>query len=213
MSTTSNRIINIYKSRRVLLDQLLVREYNVDDYSSFNINEIDAMYNNSQLDMLIKHEKEDKKVYVKYYFSPKQTVKQIRPPVLDDIIEDLYNIEDVLTKKDTLVVVIDDEPNDTILAKVKYLFDHDGIFVIIHNIQRLQTNILDHVLVPDMIISNESETKEFMKEYSIKDKSQLPEISRFDPHALVMGLRPGQICKIKRSSVTALTTNYYRVCV
>ena len=47
----------------------------------------------------------------------------------------------------------------------------------------------------------------------IKDKSQLPEISRFDPQALVIGLRPGDICLIERSSVTAMKTNYYRVCV
>ena len=47
----------------------------------------------------------------------------------------------------------------------------------------------------------------------IKDKSQLPEISRFDPHALVVGVRPGNICLIQRSSLTALKTNYYRVCV
>jgi DNA-directed RNA polymerase subunit H (RpoH/RPB5) len=41
----------------------------------------------------------------------------------------------------------------------------------------------------------------------------LPEISRFDPQALVVGLRPGDICKIDRSSVTALNTNYYRICI
>jgi DNA-directed RNA polymerase subunit H (RpoH/RPB5) len=213
MSSTSSRIISIYKSRNVLLEQLDFREYNVKDYSTFSINEIDAMYNNSQLDMLIKHNTNDTKVYVKYYFSPKQIVKQIRPAALDDIIEDLYNVDDILTKKDTLIVIIDDEPNDTILAKVKYLYDHDGIFVIVHNIQRLQTNILNHVLVPPITVLNDTQTTEFMKTYNIKDKLQLPEISRFDPQALVVGVRPGEICKIARSSITAMMTDYYRVCV
>jgi len=213
MSSTSNRIISIYKSRNVLLEQLDFRDYNVSDYSSFSINEIDAMYNNSQLDMLVKHKTDGTKVYVKYYFSPKQTVKQIRPAALDDIIEDLYSVEDILTKKDTLVVIIDDEPNDTILAKLKYLYDHDGIFVIVHNIRRLQSNILNHVLVPIMTVLTDAETSDFMKMYNIKEKWQLPEISRFDPQALVVGVRPGQICKIVRSSVTAMTSDYYRVCV
>jgi DNA-directed RNA polymerase subunit H (RpoH/RPB5) len=112
-----------------------------------------------------------------------------------------------------LIVIIDDEPNDTILAKVKYLYDHDGIFVIVHNIQRLQTNILNHVLVPPMTVLNDTQTTEFMKTYNIKDKLQLPEISRFDPQALVVGVRPGEICKIARSSITAMMTDYYRVCV
>jgi len=112
-----------------------------------------------------------------------------------------------------LVVVIDDEPNDTILTRLKYLYDHDGIFVVIHNIKRLQFNILMHQLVPLMEILSEKEESEFMTKHQIKDKSQLPEISRFDPHALVVGVRPGNICRIERTSATSLTNDYYRVCV
>jgi DNA-directed RNA polymerase subunit H (RpoH/RPB5) len=139
----------------------------------------------------------------------------MKPQTLDDVIEDLYTIEQVLTKRDTLVVIIDDEPNDTILAKVKYLYERDGIFVIIHNIQRLQTNILKHFMVPNMtVLESEEQIKQFKDKHYIKDeKIQLPEISRFDPQALVVGLRPGDICKIDRSSVTALNTNYYRICI
>ena len=53
MSSNSSRIISIYKSRSVLLEQLQTRGYNVDNYLSFSINEIDAMLANSQLDMLL----------------------------------------------------------------------------------------------------------------------------------------------------------------
>lgn len=213
MSTISSRIISIYKSRTTLLSQLQKQGYNVDDYSSFTINEIDSMLSNSQLDMLINHSDKDTKIYIKYYFTLKQTTKQIKKEVLDNIIEDLFTIDEVLTKKDTLMVIIDDEPNDTILTKLKYLYNHDGIFVIIHNIHRLQYNILDHTLVPYMRVLDAIEEVEFMKTKQIRDKSQLPEISRFDPQALVIGLRPGDICLIERASITALKTNYYRVCV
>ena len=190
-----------------------MQEYNVDDYLGFSINEIDAMLTNSQLDMLITHKTDDRKVYIKYYFTNKQTTRQIKPQVLDDIIEDLYSIEEILTPKDTLIIIIDDEPNDTILAKMKYLYDHDGIFVVLHNIQRLQFNILKHVLVPTVNVLNEGETEEMKKKYSLKSLSQLPEISRFDPQALVIGLRPGQVCRIQRKSITALEYEYFRVCV
>ena len=213
MSTISSRIISIYKSRTTLLAQLQKQGYNVDDYSSFTINEIDSMLSNSQLDMLINHSDKGTKIYIKYYFTLKQTTKQIKKEVLDNIIEDLFTIDEVLTKKDTLMVIIDDEPNDTILTKMKYLYNHDGIFVIIHNIHRLQYNILDHTLVPYMRVLDAIEEVEFMKTKQIRDKSQLPEISRFDPQALVIGLRPGDICLIERASITALKTNYYRVCV
>lgn len=119
-----------------------------------------------------------------------------------------------MTKEDTLIVVIDDEPNDTILARMRYLYDRDGIFVIIHNIKRLQFNILKHELVPSMRVLTEKETQDFQRKYNLKDLTKdLPEISRFDPQALAVGVRPGQVCKIGRDSATALYYEYYRVCV
>ena len=211
--TTSARIISINKSRNTILELLDMQDYNVDDYLGFSINEVDAMLANSQLDMLITHKENGKKVYVKYYFTTKQTTRQIKPQTLDDIIEDLYTIEDILTKNDSLIIIIDDEPNDTILNKMRYLYDHDGIFVVIHNIKRLQFNILNHALVPKVEILDESATNEMMKKYNLKDKTQIPEISRFDPQALAICLRPGQICEFNRESVTALDYKYYRVCV
>ena len=213
MSTVTNRITSIYKSRNTILELLDSQDYGVDDYLGFSINEIDAMLTNSQLDMLVNHKTDGRKAYIKYYFTNKQTTKQIKPQVLDDIIEDLYSIEEILTPKDTLIIIIDDEPNDTILAKMKYLYDHDGIFVVIHNIQRLQFNILKHVLVPDVNILTDTETEDLKKKYSLKTVAQLPEISRFDPQALVIGLRPGQVCRIQRKSITALEYDYFRVCV
>ena len=136
MSTISSRIMSIFKSRSTILQQLQKQGYDVDDYLNFSMNEIDSMLSNSQLDMLITNEELDSKIYIKYHFNLKQSTKQIKKEVLDNIIEDLFVIEEVLTKKDTLIVIIDDEPNDSILSRIKYLYDHDGIFVIIHNIKR-----------------------------------------------------------------------------
>jgi hypothetical protein len=208
MTTTSNRILSIFKSRTTLLELLEYQDYNIDEYKGFSINEIDAMYSNDQLDMLLTNESANK-TYVKYYL----TNKQIKPQTLDDIIEDLYSIENILTKKDTLIIVIDDEPNDTIITKIKYLYDHDGIFVVIHNIKRLQFNILNHRLVPECTILDENEIEELKIKYNIKDLKQLPEISRFDPQALVMCMRPGNVCKFERDSSTAMKYNYYRICI
>lgn len=209
MSTTSNRILTIYKSRNTIIELLDHQDYDTSEYEGFSINEIDAMVSNSQLDMMLTNPKNQRKVYVKYYL----TAKQIRPPNLDEIIEDLFVIENVLTKDDTLIIIIEDEPNDTIITKLKYLYDHDGIFVVIHNIHRLQFNILNHKLVPECIILDDTEIDGLMKKHNIKDLRQLPEISRFDPQALAICLRPGKVCLFKRESVTAMFNDYYRVCV
>jgi DNA-directed RNA polymerase subunit H (RpoH/RPB5) len=208
--SSSNKILQVYKSRKNILDILETYQgFAVSDYAEFSINEIDAMYTNNQLDMLLTHKTDKKKTYIKYYL----TAKQIRPQNLDNIIDDLFYVENVLTKDDTLIIIIEDEPNDTIITKMEYLYNHDGIFVVIHNIRRLQFNILEHELVPQMTILSDEETKDAVKQYNLTSVKQLPEIDRFDPVALALSMRPDQVGKIVRSSITALKTVMYRVCI
>ena len=212
---SSNKVLRIYKSRKTMLDLLeTYQNYDVSDYNDFSINEIDAMLSNEQLDMLVQRKSEDsvlkpQKTYIKYYLQS----KQIRPQTLDDIIEDLYLVENILTKDDTLIIIIDDEPNDTIIAKLNYLYNTSGIFIVIHNIKRLQFNILEHKLVPNMSILSKKEVEELMQKYNLKSVNQLPEIGRFDPQALALSMRPGDVCQINRDSVTSIEYDYYRVCV
>jgi DNA-directed RNA polymerase subunit H (RpoH/RPB5) len=212
---SSNKVLRIYKSRKTMLDLLeTYQNYDVSDYNDFSINEIDAMLSNEQLDMLVQRKSEDsvlkpQKTYIKYYLQS----KQIRPQTLDDIIEDLYLVENILTKDDTLIIIIDDEPNDTIIAKLNYLYNTSGIFIVIHNIKRLQFNILEHKLVPNMSILSKKEVEELMQKFNLKSVNQLPEIGRFDPQALALSMRPGDVCQINRDSVTSIEYDYYRVCV
>ena len=208
-STTNSRILKLFKSRNTLIEQLEELQYDVSEHMDFSINEIDAMNNNTQLDFTLKHNKNESKIHVKYYL----TSKQINRANLDNIIEDVYHIDNTLTKNDTLVLIIEDEPNETTINKIKYLYNREGIFVVIHNINRLQYNLLNHTLVPKCTILGNSEIDELKQKYNIMDTNQLPEISRFDPQALAMCMRPGQVCKFERESATALFYDYYRICV
>jgi DNA-directed RNA polymerase subunit H (RpoH/RPB5) len=214
MSLSSSQLISIYKSRITIIELLKTQKYDVSEYESFSINEIDSMIDTQQLDMLVSKTTNDRdeKTYVKYYLE----TKQLRPNVLDDIIEDLFTGDSntTLTKNDTLIIIIDNEPNDSIIAKIEYLYEKDGIFVVIHNIKRLQFNVLKHYLVPPMRILSNEEAEKIKMEYNITKPNQISEISRiYDPQARAICIRPGQICEIERSSVTALTYKYYRICV
>ena len=211
--STNNRILTIYNSRKNILELLERRGFDTNEYGGFSINEIYAMVANSQLDMLLSDDTTKRKVYVKYYFTDKQSSRQIRPNTLNDIVEELYYIESVLEKPDTLVIIIDDEPNDSIKERIRYLFDHDGIFVILHNIKRLQFNLLEHSLVPKVNVLAEEERLALFRKVNIQTGLQLPEIDRFDPMALALCMRPGQVCRIVRTSPTALEHFYYRICV
>ena len=141
---------------------------------------------------------------------------------INDVIEELFEIEGIMTKKDTLVVITNDEPNDTLITKLCHLYDNRGIFVVVHNIARLQRNILKHTLVPKhTIVFDEiwqpeevmSDLEKIKRQFNLKNLNQLPEISRFDPVALLIELRPGQVCKIERHSITSVDSVYYRICV
>jgi len=152
--------------------------------------------------------KRKNKIYIRYYLG-----KTIRPSNLQEMIDDLFNLEEILKKDDTLFIIIKDEINETLTNELKHIWESDGIFIVIENIKRLQFNILDHELVPKHTIVSESEVVNVMKKYNITDKIQFPDISRFDPVARAIGLRPSQLCHIVRPSKTAIEADYYRICI
>ena len=203
----NNKIISVHKSRNILLKILNGRGFITNDYDGFSINEIHSMYTNKQLDLLVHNPTIDKKVYIKYYLE-----KTIRPTNIYDMIEDLFNIDAILRKKDDFIIIIKDEPNDTLQKLQRSIYEHDNIFITIINIDRLQFNIQEHCLVPKHRILTESETKEFKQKYNITDDRNIPDISRFEPISQVLGIRPGEIFEIERSSKTAITSKYYRIC-
>lgn len=210
--TSHNKILQIYNSRKNILDILgNTLKYNVTEYEGFNINEVDAMLASEQLDMLIQKEDKDynvSKIYVNYFLKGNLTDSSLRP-----IVEDLFQLSDTLSTKDTLVIVYDGEPTDSLQTHLDHLFKKEKIFVVVISIKRLQFNLLDHFLVPPMRILTEFEREDLFKQYNISSTSQMPEISRYDPQALVMCLRPGQVCEVLRKSPTSINSSYYRICV
>ena len=208
-------ISHTYNCRGVVLELMKKQGYNVNDYSNFSINEVNSMKLNNQLDMLLEtnddnvtDETPKKKIYIRFYLASRPAPKNIQ-----EMIDDLFILTETLKKTDTLFIIIKDDPNETLVNDLKHIWESEGIFIVIESIKRLQFNILDHVLVPPHRVLMESEVKQVMTKYNITDKVQFPDISRFDPVARVIGLRPGQVCNIIRSSKTAIETNYYRVCV
>jgi len=203
----SGQIVQIFKSRKNILDILESRGYDIGNYEGASINEVHTMFQSKQLDMLLTKEDNKKKVYIKYHLG-----KTLRHNNIYDYIDDLFNLEEVLTKKDDLIIIIKDESNDSINKILNNIWEQDGIFVTVINIKRLQFNILKHTLVPKHTVLSKEDEEKVKTRYNITDNSQLPDISRFSPVAQVIGLRPGEICKIVRPSRTAITTDFYRIC-
>ena len=211
---SSSLIDSVYKSRKIILELMKKQGYNVEDYTNFSISEVNAMYQNKQLDMLLEQVEENtetnrkRKIYIRYYLAKKIADKNIQ-----EMIDDLFNLEEILTKDDTLMIITKDDLNETLTNVLKHIWEQDSILIVIQNIKRLQFNLLDHVLVPSHRILSIEEVKKVKLRYNITDHAQFPDISRFDPVAQIIGIRPGQVCEIIRPSKTAITGLYYRTCV
>ena len=213
-SQNSSAIIStVYTSRNNILDLMGKQGYNIEDYANFSVNEVNSMKQNNQLDMLLEKKEEDpvtklkNKIYIRYYLG-----KTIRPSNLQEMIDDLFNIEEILTKSDTLFIIVKDEVNETLLNTLKHIWEHDHIFIVIQNLKRLQFNIMKHKLVPPHRVLSPAETLQVKTKYNIMNDNQFPDISRFDPVSQAIGIRPGQVCEILRPSKTAITAPYYRIC-
>lgn len=208
---SSGTISTLFKSRNTLLDLLEKQGFDISDYTDYGVNEIQTMYTNNQLDMLLSSTKDvrpAKKVYVKYHLA-----KTLRRENINNILDDLYNLEQVLQKSDMLIIVMKQEVNDTLIHILNEIWEKEQIFIVIHTLDRLQFNILEHQYVPEHIVLSDVEKEAVEKKYNITDSKQMPSISRYDPVSLAIGLRPGQVCKIIRPSKTSVNSIYYRYCI
>ena len=201
-------ISRLATSRKTLLTQLADLGYDVSSYNNFSINEVNIMAQNKQQDMLIKNTETGNKMYVSYYVE-----KALRPQNIHDMIEDLFHIEKVLTTADILTIVVKDYPNDTLVNLLMNIYANDDIFINILYLDQLQFNVLEHSLVPVHRKLSKAEADEIMKKYNIKSGDQMPQISRFDPPAQAIGLKPGDICHIIRPSKISVNLDSYRICV
>jgi DNA-directed RNA polymerase subunit H len=206
-NSSSSFISKLHKSRGILLDILERRGFVTEDYKYFGISEIQMMFNNKQLDMLLENQKNKKKIYVKYHMS---TLNQTK---IYEYIDDIYHLEEMLKPTDELLIILKDQNiNSTLEEIMNFVYIKDKIFVNVRKIKNYLFNHLDHIYVPPHRIMTEQEKKIHYEKYKITDDNQLPEISRFDATASIIGLRPGELCEITRPSTTSILSKYYRLC-
>ena len=205
---TSGLVASVYKARLNLLNQLEKQGFDIKPYIGFSINEINSMFRHDQLDMELSSTLNSKKVFVKYYLE-----KALRPANILELQDNLFEIEQKLNPTDHLIIITANDPNETLIRTLNDIWQNNKYYIAILSLKRLQFNILEHTLVPQHSVLSEESANEVKQMYNIIDDSQLPEISRFDPVALAIGLRPGQICRIVRNSKTAIKSDYYRICI
>lgn len=208
MTQNSTEVIKLFKSRNNILELQKYRGFNTELYEGTNLSEVNTMVSTEQMDILLEDNNSEKKVYIKYQIKKKLTVSNI-----NEIIDDLFIIDNILDKNtDDLIIIVKDEPNESLIKNLKTIWENQGIFIIVFCYDRLQFNILNHSLVPKHRVLNNEEKIEIKNKYNITDDNMIPDISRFSPPASAIGLRPGQLCEITRNSKTSINAKFYRIC-
>jgi len=215
MNTSGYTIDNIFTVRKNVLDILETQDYDTDSYKNFGIEEVNSMYKNNQLDMLLKNKKSEHKIYVRFNLT-KIKLNEIIDDLFYDNVDDNDNINSsVLNKKeDSLFIISNENMNDSCKIALKQYWEEQGIFISYNWFKQLLFNALKHQLVPvHKIIRDKDEIELIKKKYNINHMSEFPNIDRFDAIAKLICLKPGELCHIIRPSKTSITTDYYRLCV
>jgi DNA-directed RNA polymerase subunit H (RpoH/RPB5) len=203
----STLVTQVYKARITLLTQLSEQGYDVSKLTGISITEVGTMLKHDQLDFNVTRD-DGRNVYVKFHHT-----KALRPANVYDFVDQLFKSDDpILAPTDSLYIVANSDANDTLTKVLGLLWQQEKLYVVVNSLAKLQYNALEHTLVPKHYVLTDDEAAEVRRKYSIRKDSQLPAISRFDPIAVIIGLRPGQICQVVRPSRTSINSINYRFC-
>jgi DNA-directed RNA polymerase subunit H (RpoH/RPB5) len=157
--------------------------------------ELTEMYNTVMFNVNIFEFKVNDKTTVIYYMNNKFKINDLKKFISDG------------EKK---IIVFKEKINNLNMKNIKDVNSNVEIFFI----KELLHNISKHVLVPKHeILKDESEIEEMMNKYQLKNKSQLPIILKTDAMARYLDVKPGDIVKITRNSLSAGETVVYRYCI
>lgn len=215
---------NIYKSRKVLLEMMNDRGFDMSSHTNYNQDDINIMLNSfishkakdtsdtGPLDMLVSHKTDGTRTFIKYRLDKFKISKQ-----LEELITEIYT--NVLEPKDTLILIMLDRVSfkqnpkeNRVEDYVNRYFIKNKYFIQIFGLENLLFNVSKHILVPKHEIITRDEMKKLLQDYYIQSIKNFPTIRREDPAAKYIGLRPGQLCRITYPSLASCNYIKYRLC-
>lgn len=221
----------LYKSRKTLLKILEDRGYNVTPFEKFGPVEISAMASAGDGALRMDLEKLSGKSAETSGPDGEQTQQQgitkcrviyainrIRnrlPSFMRDLIDEDSDDPVNPATTEVIVVLVSDQLAEAFhaVALSSYMNKNLRLRISFFQAAQLVNNPLEHVLVPKHELLPRAEHDAFLKANKIKSKANLP-IIKFheDMIARVLGLLPGDIVKITRSSPSSGEYETYRVC-
>ena len=216
MESKSSYLNQLYKSRNNLIFYLKNMGFDCEQYENFSMEEVDSMQKYEQLNFKVSNSLNEQ-CYVKYMTedttTKKTTSNLIKKINISGIVSEVFLDEEVLKNTDTLVIITNEYSQESIHKSLKNIWELEHYYVVIFDLKQLQINILKHNYVPKHVKLTDKEKEELYAKINIANDKQLPEISRFDPVAKIIFLRPDNVCKITRFDKISYTNEYFRICV
>jgi DNA-directed RNA polymerase subunit H (RpoH/RPB5) len=207
----------IVRSRPTILEILENRGYNMDAYKRISPEEIYTLAISSQaLLKIAAPKKEDSeapldRVIVLYWVEG--AIKQ----KLDSEVRKLWdeeNPEHYDPEHDELVIILSEPPHDAFHLKAIKEWGAHKARISFFALKNLIFNPARHIMVPPHRKLTADEGKELLSAMNADSKQRMPHIKfHTDMMARVLGLVPGDLVEITRSSETCGEYTTYRVCV
>ena len=215
----------IVKSRKHLLEMLQDRGFNTKKVNSISDNELIKLFDKHKMDKMEGSSSlgpldmtlstpEGLKVVVKYRLDEKFK----KSDKLHEQINEIFKKNKLNPDTDCLIMLNikriylkPGEKDNTVQNFVNKCLAEKK-FVQFFGLENLMFNISKHEFVPKHIIMKSNEVREMLNFYNCKVE-HIPVIKREDPMAKYIGLRPGQIVKIKSYNATTGFSESYRRCV
>jgi len=207
----------IVRTRPTVCEILTNRGYNADGYKGVSSAELESLASNKMALTIVANK-------VAGSIAPKDRAVvfyMVETPIrlsLDKQTNELFGstVGDLtITSEYTEIIVLHNEPeHDAFTTQAQRQWAARKAFISFFPIKVLISNPARHVMVPPHRRLSEDEVRETMVRHSLKSKSELPNIKyHLDMQARILGLVPGDIVEIQRSSETAGITTTFRVCV
>ena len=212
MSSSQISTVNkLFQSRNVLIEILENRGYPSSKINTFSREELKLLYLNKQLDFHVKNEEQNKTLYVKYLITGKVRNSSLKK-YLDELLEDFESEEgfDPLTIE--ILIILNNKISDSLEKIIDYFYFQKNIYINLFHIDSIRKNLSKHHLVPKHLKIEQNSFQELKKNFNLNNRFQLPIISRKDIIAKYIGLKPGEICKIVRPSITSGEYTTWRCC-
>ena len=105
MSYKSNQLNSIIKSRKVLIQMLEYRGYNTSELHLIKDNDLQDLYINNKLDILVDHKNEDKSLLVYYNDN---SIGKLGTKILKNILQNISNnsFNNIKLKDNTIDIII-----------------------------------------------------------------------------------------------------------